>query len=245
MNGAVSPGGHPERRDDLAAYALGALDPAEAEDLEAHLADCRSCAAYLAELRPAVDVLPASVPPLEPPPELRERLVGTVRAEAERIEAAQRPAPPPAAHTSSRRTWRGIAARPATAMAAGAVLVAGVAAGWLLHDSGGADRSVIPAHPTAAAPPGSVSASLARVDGSATLEVQRMPALPHNDVYEVWAQRGKAMSPQSTFVLRRDGTANAAVPHLDGASAVLVTQEPHGGSSRPTTAPLLRASLVG
>ena len=236
--------GHPERRDDIAAYALGALDANEVRELEDHLEGCRTCRAYLAELSSAVDLIPASVPQMEAPPALRERLVETVRAEAKRIEEVSQASEPVGA-TSRWRSWRGIAARPATAMAAGAVLVAGVAAGWLLHDSGSAEHSLTPLHPTAAAPPGSVSASLDRVDGSATLEVRRMPALPRDDVYEVWSLQGRAMRPQSTFVLRQDGTANAAVPHLAGASAVLVTQEPHGGSKSPTSAPLLRAPLAG
>jgi anti-sigma-K factor RskA len=237
-------GGHADRRDDIAAFALGALDADEARELESHLEGCRTCRAYLAELSSAVDLIPASVPQMEAPPALRERLVETVRTEAKRIDEVSQASEPVVA-TSRWRTWRGIAARPATAMAAGAVLVAGVAAGWLLHDSESTEHSLIPANPTAAAPPGSVSASLDRVDGSATLEVRRMPALPRNDVYEVWAVRGRAMRPQSTFVLRHDGTANAAVPHLTGASAVLVTQEPHGGSNSPTAPPLLRAPLAG
>jgi len=130
-------------------------------------------------------------------------------------------------------------------MAAGAVLVGGVAVGWLLHGEGGSGHSVIPVNPTAAAPPGSVKASLDRVDGSATLEVQRMPPLPRRDVYEVWTFENRAARPQSTFVLRGDGTASAAVPHVEGASAVLVTREPHGGSPHPTSAALLRAPLAG
>ena len=238
--GAELPG-HAERHDDIAAYALGALERREAEELEAHIEHCEGCHDYLREMLPAVDVLSASVPPVAPPPGLRERLVETVHAEAERIEAAGQPAA--AAPASRWRSWRGIAARPATAMAAGAVLVAGAAAGWLLHDTGGPGHTMIPAHPTAAAPPGSVNASLDRVDGAGTLEVGRMPPLRHSDVYEVWAFRGSKMRPQSTFVLRQDGTASAAVPHLAGASAVLVTREPRGGSSQPTSAPLLRAPL--
>ena len=42
---------------------------------------------------------------------------------------------------------------------------------------------------------------------------------------------------------RSHGTANAAVPEVGDASAVLVTREPHGGSAHPTSAPLLRAPL--
>jgi anti-sigma-K factor RskA len=229
---------HRDRRDDLATYALGALGEAEAAALEAHLASCADCRRYLDELRPGIDLLAASVPQLPPPPALRERLLTTVDAEAERIADASSPAP-----RRRRRSWRGLAVRPATALAAAFVLLAGAAVGYILHGSSGSGRSVTPAHPTPAAPPGSVSASLARVDGSGTLEVRRMPPLPGRDVYEVWTKRGPALRPESTFVLRRDGSANAAVPDLSGASAVLVTREPHGGSQHPTSPPLLRASL--
>ena len=34
---------HDPRRDDLAAYLLGALDPTEVADLEGHLAGCEEC----------------------------------------------------------------------------------------------------------------------------------------------------------------------------------------------------------
>jgi anti-sigma-K factor RskA len=231
---------HDDRRDDLAAYALGALDEAEAGELETHLASCVECRRYLEELRGGVDLLAASAPQLPPPPALRERLVATVNEEAVRIAEAARPAAP----TRRRwRSWRGLAARPATAMAAALALITGAAVGYFVHGSSGPGRSVIPADPTPAAPPGVVRASLARVDGSATLAVKRMPPLPGRDVYEVWTQRGSALRPESTFVLRRDGTANAAVPDLTGASAVLVTREPRGGSQHPTSPPLLRASL--
>lgn len=62
-------------------------------------------------------------------------------------------------------------------------------------------------------------------------------------MYEVWAVEGHDPRPQSTFVLRRNGSANAAVPHIGDATAVLVTREPQGGSTHPTSAPLLRAAL--
>jgi anti-sigma-K factor RskA len=230
-------GAHRDRRDDLAAYALGALEPGEAIELESHLATCAECRAYLAEIRPGVDLLAASAPQLPPPPGLRERLLVTVNAEAERIAAAE--AEPPRRRW---RSWRGLAARPATAIAAVLVLVVGLGVGYLIRGTEGTKTTTIPAHATPQAS-GPVKASLARVDGTGTLEVRRMPPLRGSDVYEVWTQHGNAFRPESTFVLRSDGTANAAVQHLEGASAVLVTREPHGGSPQPTTKPLLEASL--
>lgn len=231
---------HDDRRDDLAAYALGALDPGEAEALEAHLSACQGCRDYLRALWPAVDALAASVPQVEPPPALRERLVATVRAEAERIAAAERERAEPA---RPRRTgWRGLIARPATALVAVGIL-AGAAIGYVIHGGGSPSRSVVPVRPTAAAPPGSIAASLSRVDGQAMLRVRRMPPLRPGRVYETWAERDGVMRPESTFVLGQDGTATAALPNLGGATAVLVTEEPRGGSDHPTSAPLMRAAL--
>jgi hypothetical protein len=78
----------------------------------------------------------------------------------------------------------------------------------------------------------------------ATLRVQRLPKLPPNQVYETWLERDGELEPGSVFVLRRDGSADAAIPGpLEGASAVLVTREPRGGSQSPTSPPLLEATL--
>jgi anti-sigma-K factor RskA len=228
------------RREDIAAYALGALPPAEAAELERHLQGCERCREYERWLRPALDLLPASVEQVRPSAGVREAIMAEVRADADAAAAGTR------ARRSRRQRqgWRGFVLRPAAALAAGLAVVAAGAGGYLLHGSGGASHSRVAAVPTSAAPSGSVSAWLDRVDGSATLAVSKMPPLPVDRVYEVWVQRGRQTSAQSTFILRRDGTANAAVPGpLDGASAVLVTEEPRGGSDQPTGAPLLRATL--
>ena len=75
--------------------------------------------------------------------------------------------------------------------------------------------------------------------------MSRLPALPANEVYEVWVQRDGTLEPSRLFVPRRDRSGEAAVPgSLDGADAVLVTREPRGGSPQPTSPPLLRAELV-
>ena len=216
-------------RDDLAAYALGALDRDEAAALERHLEACESCRDRLQWLSPAVDQLPAAVPQRTPPGSLRESLMATVRAEAA-----------PAAPAPRGSWWDGLRMallRPATALAAVVVLAAGIGIGYVA--GAGEDSEFIPAKGSASA-----SATLERHGDSGTLHVNELPALSAEQVYEVWVQRGGVMKPASTFVLRADGSADAAVPGpLEGADAVLVTAERRPGTAQPTSEPVLEASL--
>jgi anti-sigma-K factor RskA len=227
-------------RDDLAAYLLGALPPDEATQHERHLQDCERCQERLRWLRPAVDLLPAAVNQLEPPPGLRDRLMAEVGATDE-----TQVAPVPA----RRRSWRlpgglSLGWRPAVALAAGALLAVGLAGGYVLHPSSAPRATTVTARPTNAAPPELVSATLEREGNVANLHVESLPQLPPGKVYETWLQRGDVIQPGSVFVLRKDGSADAAVPGpLTGADAVLVTREPRGGSLSPTSPPLLKAQL--
>jgi anti-sigma-K factor RskA len=231
--------GHEELRDDLAAYALGALSPAEAAEFERHLAECEACRVRLRWLQPAVDVLPASVEQRTPPGELRDRLMATVRAEAEPVAGLETRVAPAAPRSRRRGGWGGLFLRPATAFVTALLIVAGVAAGYALR--GGEDDQTTTVAARALLP--GVEAELVRQGDSGALHVRRMPAIDRDEVYEVWVQRGDGVQAASTFVLDREGRAVAAVPGLEGADAVLVTREPYGGSEQPTTDLLLEAPL--
>lgn len=62
--------------DQCAAYALGALDGAELAEFEAHLrSGCPECRRELAGHLRASALLPAALPPVTLPPELRERIL--------------------------------------------------------------------------------------------------------------------------------------------------------------------------
>lgn len=228
---------HDELRDDLAAYALEALEDAEAERLRLHLESCEECQRQLRWLQEAVDLLPRTVEQLEPPPQLRDSLMETVRAESRRA-AGEAP------RRVRARSWSDLrlaAWRPATAVAAAATLIVGVVAGYLIHEPGGASRSNYEAQ---AMHGSGVTGTLARDGGSGILRVQNMPTLASDQVYEVWVERDGRFEPSSLFVPRRDHTAEAAISNdLNGADAVLVTEEPRGGSSRPTSAPFLSVTL--
>src|SRR5574341_1956262 len=77
---------HAPLREDIPAYALGALDAQEVAALEVHLKTCDSCRAELAEYRALSDSLLTAIPPKQPSAGLRKRLQS-------RLPSAQRSTP--------------------------------------------------------------------------------------------------------------------------------------------------------
>jgi anti-sigma-K factor RskA/putative zinc finger protein len=219
--------------ENLAAYALGALDEPVAVELAGHLEGCESCSSELRWLNPALEVIPESVEQLQPPPDLRRRLMETVRADA----AAQAPARSRARR--SRLRFGGFRLGPAIALATVLIVAAGVV-GYGLRDGGGDQTRTIS---VAAVPQGST----ARIEihgGEATLQAQHVPPLPSGSVYQVWVARGGTVVPSSVFKPSADGSAAAAVPEaLHGADRVMVTREPGTGSTVPSSAPIYTATL--
>jgi Anti-sigma-K factor rskA/Putative zinc-finger len=243
MTGATAD--HRRWRAELAAYLLGSLEPDEIEALESHLEGCERCRDELRWLQPAIDVIPASVPQLEPPPGLRARLMAEVRSDAAELGAAgragveiRRPArrQPPAARL------RGFLLRPAVALTAVA-LIAAVAGGYALRGGGEGTGTTTTA---TVAQGGAVHAKLERSGDSGQLQLTGLHPLPRSRVYEAWVQRGHRISPSSLFAARRDGSASTAIPHqLAGADTVMVTAEPRGGSKQPSSSPIVSISLRG
>jgi anti-sigma-K factor RskA len=64
----------------LAAYALGALEAAEARSIEEHLASCDDCRAEVAEWRATASALALSTELVEPGAQLRSRILESVRS---------------------------------------------------------------------------------------------------------------------------------------------------------------------
>jgi anti-sigma-K factor RskA len=220
-------------RDDLVAYALGALDPKEQRRVEAHAPDCARCTRELEALAPAVAVLGESVEQLEPPPELRERVMATVHLEAQGAEAPQTAMLPP-----ERRSIRRFALRPAAGLAALAVAGAGVA-GYLVHDEGGGGGSTVPVTAQTG-----IGGSLAIGDTSSMLTLHGMPQLTKGDVYQVWVDKSSNIRPSSNFIPDRNGHAVTAVDgHLDSGTRVMVTEESGPGAKSPTPPLLLSATV--
>jgi len=229
----VSAQDHRRWEDDLAAWMLGALEPAEVERFERHLAGCERCRTDLNWLRPAVDTIPATVTQLSPPPRLRGRLLGIVRADARREAGPER----------SRRwlPWLAIPRPALAALAATALVAAGIAGYVLRGDESG--QTTIEANASRQAQ--GASAELIVEGDSGTLEAEGMPKLGRDHVFQAWIVDEGATKPRPStlFVPRRGGTATASISGLEDAAQVMVTREPRGGSAQPTSAPLLRARL--
>jgi anti-sigma-K factor RskA len=217
--------------EDVAAYALGALEPAEAEAFARHLQTCSVCRDELEAFQQVVDLLPMTAPAFKASPKLRRRLRRAIADE--RHPTAAQPSRP-------RRAWRPAwLPRPVLGVAAGLAVIA--IALVIVLSGGGSSTRVVEAQVT-----GHGSASLKISGHRGELIVQHFAAPPSGRIYEVWLVHGKR-SPQPTnalFDVNAEGNTDVNVPgSLQGVSQVLVTPEPAGGSKVPTHTPVIAAQL--
>jgi len=224
-------------RANAAAYVLGALPDVDA--YRGHLATCASCRAEVAELQLAANLLPDAVPPALASDTLRERVLAVVHSEAELLQAAGHEADDPPGRTHrhrSRRPWL---------LTAGVAIAAALAALVVIVGGGSPSRERVTSALVAPVARGA-HASLRQLNGRGQLVLSDMPQPPLGKIYELWLGRGTG-SPQPTdalFSVTSRGSASVGVPSsLHGVKEVLVTSEPLGGSSHPTSPPILRVVL--
>lgn len=226
--------GHREYRDELAAYALGALDVAEKLEVERHVAGCEECREYLTWLDPAVDLLPASVPPLTPPARVKRSVMSTVEGELKAERAAERDR-----KRAERGLW-GTIWRPVTAGVLSVVLVAGAVGGYLLA-SNDPEGTFIRAEPRAQIS-AEMEVSLEVRGDQGTLHIEKLPDLPPDQEYQAWISHNGKLQPSSTFDVRGGGEVDVE-GSLEGAEGVYITREPEGGSDKPARKVILSAPL--
>ena len=234
------------RVEDAAGYVLSALPDGEWESYRYHVDECKECAAKVAELEFASHALLSAVPQLSAPPDIRNRLMATVRAEAELLNATGASADRPmygAPAKSERRSRFGFARlRPVTAGAFAAVLVAvGLGVGTLLRDGASCTTRAGTAEGVAA----NASVQLKVCDGNARLALTGMPSPPEGRIYELWLDdpKDKAGPKPAGLFSVRNGRASVDVGALKGSKTVLVTDEPlPNGSEVPSRMPIIKAS---
>ncbi len=222
--------------EDAAPYVLGALTEEEHAAFLVHLESCAICRDEVTALAGVASVLPAAVPQLSAPDDLKSRVMSTVRSEAG-LRDTSRSAPQLRRAGASKRWIPRSALVPVGALAAAVIAIILVSSGG----SGGSGTRVI--HAQVTVPRARVSVKLK--GGHAELNVARMPQSAPNHVYEVWLKRAGAPQPTDTlFTVSAAGNATVGVPgSVSGVKQILVTSEPTGGSRVPTSAPVIVANL--
>jgi anti-sigma-K factor RskA len=251
---------HAATRELLGAFALGAVDAEEAASVRAHLATCAECQAEMAELWIAVDSLPNTVEPMEPPPALRGRIAAAIAAEV----ASPAPVPPTPSAALASEPVPTVAPAPlvpepirkpasfwsrATPWAAAAAILLLLSAGLLVWNlrlreelATAPVTETIALAPTDAAPGAHGEVTYLPQDNLLLLDVRDLPPLKPDQVYEVWLIGSEGPVPAGTFHQPTDQ--HAVVADRSQYETLAITAEPGPlGTAAPTgeivaTAPL-------
>ena len=246
--------------DEAPAYLLGELDAVARQAVDAHLAGCAACRAEYGRMREALDALSTGAPDIEPPAQLRTRILTAARAEADGRPARQATRP-------RQKPWA-VAWLPAVAVAAALVLAVETAVTTrALHATQQANQALaaqnrtlraqlagqgalqlsvlqLAATKTAQGAP-TAELAFAHHGGSGVVAVvaHGLPAPQGTQVYQLWYLPATG-APVSGGVLRySNGTATLRVSvsgtlHFAGAA---VSREPHAGDTQPV-GPIVLAS---
>jgi anti-sigma factor RsiW len=238
---------HEEHQENVGAYLLAALEPAEQAAFEQHLASCHECRAEVDQLRTAADALPRSVEPFHAPASLKQSLMEIVREEAKEASPQRR--------SLTERIGLGRLFAPGArvqlaGVAAACVLLVGVVIGVGVSQLTSSDTNVASTRVIPAVVDGTrvhnASATLTVPGGNhgAQLRVAGLPAPKAGQVYEIWLKRGEQLQPGPLFSVDTQGNGTGAIPDdLDGVSTVLVTRERTGGAQKPSEVPIISAKI--
>lgn len=231
------------RFDDLKeAYALGALTESERREFKDLLAAHPELQAEIDDLESTANLLALAPQEQEPPPELRRNLLSSIGAED---------APEAPLEATPRRAGlfgpAGYAAGALAAVAALAVvglLVWNVSLRGENEDLRGEAQSRQTYELQGSGMAQDVRGEVVMLgDGRAVLMAEDMPSASEDEVYEAWLLRDGVPEPAGLFEPHDGAAALPIEGSVEGADAVAVTLEPSGGSSMPTSEPLLTATL--
>jgi anti-sigma-K factor RskA len=228
-------------------YALDALDGAERDRFTRHLDRCPACDHEVRGMRDTAARLGMAVAAV-PPAYLRERVLAAA--------ARTRQLPPETEPAPARGAFR--FPRPAALLAAAAAAVAivlGVTQVVTQRELGHARAQTQAVESVLSAPDAQLVMRRTSAGGLATVVVSPsrhalvlttsgLPVLPAAKVYEVWYMKPGDDRPAGLLSASAAGrTAPLLADRLAAGDQIGVTVEPAGGTSRPTTAPILLMSL--
>ena len=250
-----------------AGYALGSLTPAETAAYEAFLARSPSAREEAEEFQRVAAALTLDTPPVNPPAQLKARILAQVAATPQRPAASDAALQPdeladagdedpaslgPAALRARARWTR----RPTIVLAAAAAAIVLFAGGAIVGGVLGGGTSLQQAQsPTLAqiiSSPDSQRASVPIADGGtatlvwsgelgkSALFVDGLDAPPADKTYELWYMRGDSAASAGILQVGQDGKSWQVLEGtMQGGDSVGVTLEPKGGSSAPSGTPIV------
>ena len=239
---------HDDYKEMIPARALSALDAAEERALNEHLENCSECRTELEQWQATAAALSLTLDPVEPSPEVRQRILSEVRKD---LSSTPEVIP---FRSKPRNIWSSFGTLGAiAAVVLFAALAIGLAVLWRQNQRLTREREFVELVNTPGAKvtelrgidPGlSASAKLAfDRTGRAILMATKLPKVPPGKAYQLWFILGKnPPTPGKTFVPDNSGSVvlKTEIP-LEAVDVFAITVEPAEGSSAPTSPIFLRS----
>ena len=235
--------------DSLPAYVLGALDEKERRQVSNHLEHCQLCQAELASLQQVADELPLAISTVDPPLELKDRLMQSIHQRTVERQLEPLPVNQPTFLQRVFALFRH--PLPALGVALILILVVGNLLLWRQLNLA-TQRASTPMRVLALAnTQDSSQATGTLVMDSAgkygTLVVDNLATLDPTSQYQVWLIKAGVRSSAGVFSVNQDGYASlellAPIPLIQY-DAIGISIEPAGGSQMPTGASVFHADLI-
>ena len=247
-----------EMLDEVAVYALGALPPADARRVRAHIASCAECQEEYHRLRSTASLIGLTAETVVddrtcPSTLLKPRIMRAIAAQS---------APP---HDARPKMW------PAYLVAAACLAIAIVSSmanisvtaqnrqmqAELSRNTDATKKLAETLNQTRTMLADLLSNDAKRydVDGGQIvthgshvyIAMRSLPQPPHGKVYQAWtlAKGAKKVAPSYTFVPDANGVAVVPLPvDARATAAVAISVEPEGGSKQPTSKPIAVVPLT-
>lgn len=238
---------HDDYKELIPAHALSALDAADARALNEHLAQCAECRRDLAEWEATAASLALGAKPMEPSPQVRERILAQIGSEKSGSNVIPFSRPP-------RTLWNSLGLIAAVVLFA--ALIVSVVVLWqqnrtLRRDNEFVELLTAPgSHVAELSGTNEASTASAKLvydqTGRAFLITNGLPRAPSGKEYQLWYIVGNKPLPGKTFAPDNNGQGSLKdqVPEAARKSAVFaITLEPAGGVQAPTGAIYLRGEL--
>jgi len=228
---------HQEMLEKIPAYALGALDEADAEMLASHIASCFECQAELQLYQQATEQIGLAASGPAPSAEIKARLFSQITPEPE---VSKEPA--------GWQKW--FARRPALAMVSVGLILVLAVSNLLLWNQ--VQQFRIPSFRVVSLAstevmPDAVGMIVISADGRyGTLVASDLASLPEDQQYQLWLIKGEERTSGGVFSAAGSGYVAFQVyskQPLESFDGVGITIEPYGGSPGPTGDKVMGADL--